>query len=73
MLSRHVLERGIRVRSDRTNGGQAHNHDQRQHNGVFDRGGTVFRDEETLHLRSKTLHCILRFSGWPWRAITLLG
>ena len=60
---RHVLKRGIRLRSDRLNGGQAHDHDQRQHNGVFDRGGTVFRDEETLYLHSKILHSILRFSG----------
>jgi hypothetical protein len=58
----------VGVRSDRANGGQAHDHDQRQHNGVFDRGGTVFRDEETLYLQSEILHSILRFSGWPLSA-----
>src|SRR6185295_8957868 len=64
-LLRHVFERGVGVRSNRTNGRQAHDDDQRQHHGVFDRSRTVFRDEETLYLRCETLHCILRFSGRP--------
>src|SRR3954452_2787903 len=72
-LLRNVRERSVCVRSDRANGGQAHDHDQRQHNGVFDRGGTVFRDEETLYLQSKILHSILRFSGRLLRVKTLLG
>ena len=41
--------------------------------GVFDRGGTVFRDEETLDLRGEILHSILRFSGLATRTNTLLG
>ena len=58
-----AFERGVRVRSDRPNGGQADDHDQRQHHGILNRGGAIFRDEETLHLHSEILHSILRFSG----------
>jgi len=58
-----AFERGVRVRADRPNGGQADDHDQRQHHGVLNRGGAIFRDEEMLHLHSETLHSILRFSG----------
>ena len=54
-------ERGVGVRSDRTNRGQAHDHDERQHDGVFNRGRAIFRDEELLHLLSELLHGILCF------------
>jgi len=56
----HVVERGVGIGADRRNGGQAHDDDQRQHNGVFHRGRAIFRNQETLHLQSKILHCFLR-------------
>src|SRR4029078_2569372 len=58
-----VVERSRCIRANRANGREAHDHDQRQHNGVFNRGRTIFRDEETLHLQSELLHDILRFSN----------
>ena len=71
-LIRDTLERGVRIRADGTNGRQANDHNQRQHHGVLDRGRTVFRDEETLHLQSKTLNSsILSILGVATRTNTL--
>src|SRR6476646_6886486 len=53
---RNRLERGARVGANRTYGGQAHDHDQRQHHGVLNRRGPVLRDEETLHFQRRALH-----------------
>src|SRR5436853_416699 len=50
-LRGHALERGIGVGADRLNGGQAHDDNQRQHDGIFHRGRAIFRDQETLHLQ----------------------
>src|SRR5882672_7017945 len=62
-LASHVVEGGGGIRTNRTNRRQAYDHDERQHNGVLNRGRAIFRDEETLHLLSKTLHSIHPFSG----------
>src|SRR3954463_16347977 len=61
---RHVREGGVGIRTNGTNGRQAHDHDQGQHNGVLNRGRAIFRNEETLYFQSKILHSILRFLDW---------
>jgi len=55
-LRRDRVEGHVRVRADRLNGGQADDHDQSQHHGVFHRGRAIFRDEKTLHFQSEILH-----------------
>ena len=41
-----VAERRIRVGAERRDRGNAHDHDQRQHDGILDRRGAVFLFEE---------------------------
>ena len=41
-----LMELAIGIGPDRGNGRQADDHNQRAHNCVFDRGGSVFRDKK---------------------------
>ncbi len=65
------FERQVRVFADRADCCQTDNHDQREHDGIFHRGGAIFRNEELLNLLSKFLHSVLRFSVPPRKADTL--
>src|SRR5436190_4365450 len=69
-LCSHALERGIGVGADRLDGGQAHDDNQRQHDGVFHRCGAIFRGQETFYLQSESLHCLLLRRGSPCKQPT---
>ena len=59
----HVRERLVRIRSDRADRCQTDDHDQSQHDGVFNRRGTILRNEETMHFLSEQFHNILHPFG----------
>src|SRR4051794_16829002 len=64
-LRSHAVKRSVGVGADGLNGNQAHDDNQRQHDGVLDRGRAIFRDQETLHLQSESLHCLLQTLRLP--------
>ena len=51
----------VGVRADRLDGRQAHDHDEGQHHGIFNRGGAIFRLQKTTQLQDQILHGDLRF------------
>src|SRR5436309_1160507 len=55
-----AIERRVGVGANGLDRRQTDDDDQRQHNRVLHRGGAIFRNQETLHLQSETLHCFLR-------------
>jgi hypothetical protein len=57
-LGRRIVKRLSRIGPDGANGRQTHNHDQGQHDGIFNRCRAVFRDEKTFDFRCETSHGI---------------
>ena len=53
---RHVIEGAAGVFADRADCREADHDNQRQHHGVLNSGGAVFREQETFDLSSKGLH-----------------
>ena len=52
----NAVEGRRRVRADCRNGAQTHDDDQGQHDGVFDCGRAIFRNNETLHALDDVHH-----------------
>jgi hypothetical protein len=51
-----LVELVVGIRADGLNGTEAHDNNQRQHDGIFDSGRAIFRNQELLYERCEVLH-----------------
>lgn len=60
-----ALELGVGVSPDRADRCQADDHDQGQHDGVFNSGWAIFRLQKLLDVQKQILHGVLQFGRKP--------